>query len=89
MVIDEFINKNKEAFLDLCKEHQVKSLFAFGSSVTGDFDFEKSDIDLLVEIDETDPIKKVKKFFHFGISWNLFLKGKLICLPIQISEIHF
>lgn len=34
----------------LCKEHHVKTLYAFGSSVRNDFT-EKSDIDLLYEMD--------------------------------------
>jgi len=77
MVIDEFINKNKESFLDLCKEHQVKSLFAFGSSVTGNFDFEKSDIDLLVEIDEPDPVEKGEKILSLWNKLESFFKRKV------------
>ena len=77
MVIDELININKQAFDDLCKAHQVKYLFAFGSSVTGNFDFKKSDIDLIVEIDESDPIKKGEKILSIWDKLESFFKRKV------------
>lgn len=77
MVIDELINKDKQAFFDLCKAHQVKYLFAFGSSVTGNFDFNNSDIDVLVEIDEPDPIKKGEKILSFWDKLESFFKRKV------------
>ncbi|MEX0609702.1 MAG: nucleotidyltransferase domain-containing protein [Balneolaceae bacterium] len=45
-------------FQSLCRQHQVKYLYAFGSSITDNFDEQKSDIDLLVEIEESDPLKR-------------------------------
>jgi predicted nucleotidyltransferase len=45
-------------FLKLCKSHNVKNIYAFGSAVTEDFNDESSDIDLLIEIDSEDPIKR-------------------------------
>lgn len=77
MVIDELIKKDKKAFDELCKAHQVKYIFAFGSSVTGNFDFNKSDIDLLVEIDEPDPIKKGEKILSIWDKLESFFKGKV------------
>ncbi len=77
MVIDELINKDKQAFYDLCKAHQVKYIFAFGSSVTGNFDFNKSDIDLIVEIDESDPIKKGEKILSIWDKLESFFKRKV------------
>ncbi|MBF9253121.1 nucleotidyltransferase domain-containing protein [Pontibacter sp. 172403-2] len=47
-----------EGFWKLCRSHQVRYLYAFGSSVTDRFDKETSDIDLLVEIDVPDPIER-------------------------------
>ncbi len=44
-------------FINLCKRHKVKELYAFGSVALGTAT-EKSDIDLLVEIDEHNPINK-------------------------------
>lgn len=77
MVIDELIKKDKKAFDELCKAHQVKCIFAFGSSVTGNFDFNKSDIDLLVEIDEPDPIKKGEKILSIWDKLESFFKRKV------------
>lgn len=77
MIIVELINKDKNTFYKLCEEHNVKSLFAFGSAVTDKFDFERSDIDLLVEIDEQDPIEKGEKIMSFWDKMEEFFKRKV------------
>ncbi|MCQ6957061.1 nucleotidyltransferase family protein [Mucilaginibacter aquariorum] len=46
-------------FIELCKGHEVKELYVFGSVARGT-DTDTSDIDLLVEIDVPDPINKGK-----------------------------
>lgn len=46
----------------LCKAHHVKSLFAFGSVVSGKLKTE-SDIDLVVDIDSQDPIDYSDNYF--------------------------
>ncbi|MDB4920893.1 nucleotidyltransferase domain-containing protein [Mucilaginibacter sp.] len=58
MVINE-INFESKEFIDLCRVHKVKELYAFGSVLTNNFT-DKSDIDLIVEIDEPNPIFKGK-----------------------------
>jgi predicted nucleotidyltransferase len=51
--------KNKFSdFLTICHTYQVKNLYAFGSSINDKFDEESSDIDLLIEIDNEDPLEK-------------------------------
>lgn len=77
MIIVELINKDKNTFYKLCEEHNVKSLFAFGSAVTDKFDFERSDIDLLVEIEEQDPIEKGEKIMSFWDKIEEFFKRKV------------
>ncbi len=67
MVIYDLIDTKQQEFHDLCKTYSVKRLFTFGSSVTGGFNVENSDIDLLVEIDETDPVIKGEKII---LLWN-------------------
>jgi predicted nucleotidyltransferase len=69
MIIKEEILKNQKDFNNLCKNHNVKYLYAFGSSVSEQFDFKKSDIDLLVEIDSKDPIDRGEKLLSL---WDLF-----------------
>ncbi len=58
MMIRDEILKNQKVFMNGCKNHNVKYLYAFGSSTTDSFDFQKSDIDLLVEIDNPDPMER-------------------------------
>ncbi len=77
MIIEELINKDKRTFYKLCEDHNVKNLFAFGSSVTDKFDLEKSDIDLMVEIDEPDPIEKGEKIMSFWDKMEGFFKRKV------------
>ena len=69
MVIKDEISKKRIDFALLCKDHKVKYLYAFGSSVTDKFDPNKSDIDLLVEIDSKDPIEKGENLLSL---WDLF-----------------
>jgi len=69
MSIKDEISKNRTQFIFLCKNHKVKYLYAFGSSVSEKFDPEKSDIDLLVEIDSKDPIDRGEKLLSL---WDLF-----------------
>ena len=55
------IIKNRISELnEICKSFDVKRLYVFGSLSTDKFDENKSDIDLIVELDEKDPIEKVK-----------------------------
>ncbi|MCF6358758.1 MAG: nucleotidyltransferase domain-containing protein [Draconibacterium sp.] len=55
----------------------MKYLYAFGSSVTNKFDFEKSDIDLVVEIEESDPIAKGEKLISFWDKLEEFFKRRV------------
>jgi len=89
MVINELINTNKEAFYNLCEEHQVKYLFAFGSSVTDNFDYDKSDIDLLVEIDEPDPLERGEKIISLWDKLETFFKRKVDLLSNPIIRNRF
>lgn len=77
MIFNDLIINNKQDLYRLCSEHQVKSLFAFGSVVTENFDMEKSDIDLLVEFDEPDPLKKGEKILSFWNKLEDFFKRKV------------
>ena len=46
----------------LCQLNRVKSLYAFGSATRDDFD-DNSDIDLVVDFDESDPYKYTDLYF--------------------------
>jgi len=76
MVINDLI-RNRDGFIDICKSHHVKQIYAFGSTVTGDFDPGKSDIDLLVEFDEPDPIERGEKILSLWDKLEALFKRKV------------
>jgi len=69
MVIIEIVRGRLDEFKNLCVGHNVKKLYAFGSSVTNHFDIRTSDIDLLVEIDDDDPMVRGE---HLLDLWDKF-----------------
>lgn len=77
MVVRNEILKHLTDFNALCQSHSVKYLYAFGSSTTNDFDSEKSDIDLLVEIDSPDPIERGEKLMSLWDKFEDFFKRKV------------
>lgn len=77
MTIRDEISKQLDDFKTLCKEHKVKYLYAFGSSTNGNFDSNKSDIDLLVEIDDPDPIERGEKLISLWDTFEVFFHRKV------------
>jgi predicted nucleotidyltransferase len=71
MIIKDQIATKSNEFLNLCLKHQVRYLYAFGSSTSDTFDEKHSDIDLLVELDVADPIERGEKLLSL---WDLFEK---------------
>ncbi len=47
MFLPEKIAKDKKNFKDICQKYKVKFLYGFGSSVTDNFDQNKSDDNLI------------------------------------------
>jgi uncharacterized protein len=77
VIIRDEILRNQKDFTILCKNHNVKYLYAFGSSVTDRFDVNKSDIDLLVEIDSKDPIDRGEKLLALWHLFEIFFRRKV------------
>lgn len=77
MFLQSQININKDNFYKICREHSVRYLYGFGSSVTKDFNLKESDIDLIVEIDETDPLKKGEKLISLWDSLESLFKRNI------------
>jgi uncharacterized protein len=50
-----YIDKYKGDIKKVCKQNRVRSLYVFGSVLPDKFN-DKSDIDLLVDIDSKDPL---------------------------------
>ena len=54
------ISQHTDELAEICRRHHVKSLEVFGSAAVGDFNPENSDIDFLVEFNESDDISLFK-----------------------------
>jgi len=62
----------KQQINELCVNHKVKSLYAFGSILTADFN-NKSDIDLIVDFKEMDVADYADNYFDLKFSLqNIF-----------------
>ncbi len=67
MYLQKQIRGRALEFINLCKQHRVKLLFAFGSSINDSFKTPSSDIDLLIELDIEDPIARGE---HLLLIWD-------------------
>lgn len=77
MYLQTVIAQKQPEFLSLCRQHKVRSLYAFGSSLTDQFDPKKSDIDLVVDIDTADPVEKGQLLLSFWDSLEAFFERKV------------
>ncbi len=77
MKILEDIKKKDKEFLVLCKNHDVGRLYAFGSSITDLFDDENSDIDLLIEIENENPIERGENLLSLWDKFEEFFQRKV------------
>ena len=66
----------------LCETHNVKSLYAFGSVLTEDFD-DHSDIDLIVDFAYIDVEDYADNYFDFKFSLQDILKRPLDLLEVK------
>ncbi|WP_207915862.1 nucleotidyltransferase family protein [Natronoflexus pectinivorans] len=69
--------KHQDDFKALCQSHNVKYLCAFGSSITNKFKPEISDIDLLVELDSSDPMDREEKLMSLWDTFERFFNRKV------------
>ena len=76
MYLDEY----KNDILNLCHQHKVKSLYAFGSVLTKNFRLD-SDVDFVVDIDSNDPIDYAENYFDFK-----FKLQELLNKPLDLLE---
>ncbi|WP_233357768.1 nucleotidyltransferase family protein [Haloflavibacter putidus] len=77
MNLKESIKDKMADFLTLCKAHNVKELYAFGSSITNQFNEKSSDIDLLIEIDNDDPIERGEDLMNIWDKLEQFFQRKV------------
>ena len=76
----EYLQKYTADITNLCRQYRVKTLYAFGSVLTDKFN-NKSDIDLMVDIDETNPLAYAEHYFDFKFALEGLLKR-----PIDLLE---
>ena len=75
-----YLDKYKNEINGLCLQNKVKSLYVFGSVLTDRFN-EKSDIDLVVDIDSNDPFDYADSYFNLK-----FALQDLFRRPIDLLE---
>ena len=68
-----YLDKYTDEINALCTQHKVKSLYVFGSVLTDQFS-EKSDIDLIVDIDADDPYDYADRYFDLKFALEDLLK---------------
>jgi hypothetical protein len=83
MMIKEYIQDKLAVFTTICKLYNVKYLYAFGSSTTDLFDKNSSDIDLLIEIDEKDPLERGEKLLAIWDELEDFFQRKVDLLSMS------
>ena len=64
-------------FLTLCKTNNVRTIYAFGSSISDEFDEDSSDIDLVIEVDHTDPIERGETLMRVWDKLEQFFQRKV------------
>ena len=77
MNFKESIHAQLNQFLTLCKSHNIKTLHVFGSFVNGSFNQDISDVDLLIDIEEDDPIKKGTSLISIWDKFEVFFKRRV------------
>ncbi|MGJ3234996.1 nucleotidyltransferase family protein [Marivirga sp.] len=77
MYLFDFIRNNSDIFEGICKAHKVEKMYAFGSSITDKFDFEKSDVDLLVHLDIDNPLDRGEALMSLWDKLETFFSNKV------------
>ncbi len=70
------LNQHIDQIKKLCELNKVSTLFAFGSITRDDFNPD-SDIDLIVEIDDNDPISYADKYFNLKFQLEEILNRQI------------
>ena len=77
-----FFTPYREQISNLCRQYNVKKLFAFGSVLTDRFS-EKSDVDLIVDFDKQAIKDHFLNFFDFKYSLENIFKREVDLLEQQ------
>ncbi len=84
------IEHHRPAVADLCRRFGVQSLEVFGSAADGTFDPARSDIDFLVEFDETDSSNLFHRYFGLSEALEqLFARKVDLVSPSALKNPYF
>jgi predicted nucleotidyltransferase len=75
--MQEFIIAKREEIAELCRKHHVRRLSVFGSAARDDFTPPTSDVDLLVEFDDSSIERYAKNYFSLEDSMVSLLGRKV------------
>lgn len=89
MYIQNEIRKDISSFTAICREHGIKTLYAFGSSVTDRFNPATSDIDLFVEMEEMEPLERGEKLLSLWDKLEVFFHRKVDLLTQKATHNPF
>ena len=84
----EEINKHIKQIKKLCDANGVKSLFAFGSVLKNQLRPD-SDIDLIVDIDDQDPLSYSDKYFDLKFNLEKIFDRKIDLLELKAIRNRF
>jgi predicted nucleotidyltransferase len=68
------IDLHTDRLIELCDQHRVKELYAFGSVLTNKFN-EKSDIDLLIQFQQMELYDYPDNFMDLKKNWKNYFNG--------------
>jgi uncharacterized protein len=75
--MDRIVSSKLPQIRTLCKEHKVRELYVFGSRGKGGNPKPDSDFDLLVEIDEPDPLNKGRLLLNLYLEFEKLFNSKI------------
>jgi len=75
--MDSIVSSKLPQIQTLCKQYKVRELYVFGSRGKGGHPKPDSDFDLLVEIDEPDPISRGHLLLNLYVEFEKLFKSKI------------
>ncbi|GHT41066.1 nucleotidyltransferase [Bacteroidia bacterium] len=75
-----YLDNYKNNLAQLCRQNKVKSLYVFGSVLTNRFG-DNSDIDMVVDIDSSNPLEYADSYFNLK-----FALQDLFGRPVDLLE---
>ena len=84
----KIISQHFDQIVKLCQKNEVNSLFAFGSVTTNNFT-DESDIDLVVDIEDNDPVSYTEKYYNLKFRLEEILKRKIDLLEMKAIRNRF